>query len=251
MRFVLGLLSGLLGALAGWAALAFLVVSLAGPDRDGGVAMGAFFQIGPFGGFIGFVIGVLLFLKLGIVRQRASPPEAAPAIDVAPPADAPTIAAAAASSKTRVSVPFAVAIVAIACGLAWWAWYELIRSPYLTHGFMTLELQFKLPPDSPLPADPGDVRIGVWEGDRQTDAMLGAAWRGHQGDRQVILATATLSMKTSSRSVSIEFPGLPLQIWLLDLSSDPDPMRGYSSWRLSGAASSAAVEMNYRLTADR
>ena len=49
MRFIIGLLSGVLGMLAGWAGLAFLVVSLAGPDRDGGIAMGAFFQIGPIG----------------------------------------------------------------------------------------------------------------------------------------------------------------------------------------------------------
>ena len=50
MRFILGLLSALLGALAGWSALAALVIALAGPDRDGGIAMGAFFDIGPIGG---------------------------------------------------------------------------------------------------------------------------------------------------------------------------------------------------------
>jgi hypothetical protein len=53
MRFVIGVLSGVLGMLAGWAGLAALVVALAGPDRDGGIAMGALFTIGPFGGLIG------------------------------------------------------------------------------------------------------------------------------------------------------------------------------------------------------
>ena len=47
MRAALGFLSGLVGMLAGWFGLAFLVIALAGPDRDGGVAMGAFFNIGP------------------------------------------------------------------------------------------------------------------------------------------------------------------------------------------------------------
>jgi hypothetical protein len=50
MRFIIGFLSGVLGMLAGWAGLAALVISLAGPDRDGGLAMGAFFNIGPIGG---------------------------------------------------------------------------------------------------------------------------------------------------------------------------------------------------------
>ena len=53
---------------------------------------------------------------------------------------------------------FAVAVLALAGGLAWWAWYELIRSPYLTHGFMTLDLQFRLPPGMVLP--PSSVALG-------------------------------------------------------------------------------------------
>ena len=69
MRIILGLLSGLLGALAGWFGLALLVISLAGSGRDGGVAMGAFFLIGPIGGLVGLIAGVLLFIKIGIVRQ--------------------------------------------------------------------------------------------------------------------------------------------------------------------------------------
>jgi hypothetical protein len=239
MRFVLGLLSGLLGMLTGWFALAILVISLAGPDRDGGIAMGAFFEIGPVGGLVGFVIGVWLFIKKGIVRERASPPDAALPI------------AAARLARTRISRPFAVAILALAGGLAWWGWYELIRSPYLTHGFMTLELQFKLPSGSSLPSDVKDVHIGVWEGDRQTDVTLSRLWHGHEGDRQVILASAMLSMKTSARTVFLELPGLPQQTWQLDLSSDPDPTSGYAPWRLPGNGSSATVEMNFRLSADR
>jgi hypothetical protein len=239
MRFVLGFLSGLLGMLAGWFALAMLVASLAGPDRDGGIAMGAFFEIGPFGGLVGFVIGVWLFIKKGIVRAGVSPPD--PALPSAP----------ARLARTRISRPFAVAILALAGGLAWWGWYELIRSPYLTHGFMTLNLQFKLPPGSPLPSDVKLVHIGVWEGDRETDVMLGELWHGHEGDHQVILASATLSMKTSTRTVSLELPGLPELSWQLDLSSDPDPTPGYTRWRVPGGSLSATVEMNFRLSADR
>jgi uncharacterized membrane protein YfcA len=42
MRFVIGFLSGVLGMLAGWTGLAVLVIALAGPDRDGGLAMEPF-----------------------------------------------------------------------------------------------------------------------------------------------------------------------------------------------------------------
>ena len=72
MRIVLGFLSGVVGMLAGWFGLAFLVMALAGPDRDGGVAMGAFFNIGPLGALIGFGVGVWLFVKFGLVAQGAS-----------------------------------------------------------------------------------------------------------------------------------------------------------------------------------
>ena len=72
MQIVLGFLSGVVGMLAGWFGLAFTVIALAGPDRDGGVAMGAFFNIGPLGALIGFGVGVWLFVKFGLVAQGAA-----------------------------------------------------------------------------------------------------------------------------------------------------------------------------------
>jgi len=239
MRFVLGFLSGVIGLLAGWFGLAFLVTGLAGPDRDGGVAMGAFFNIGPIGGVVGFVAGVLLFVKIGIVSQSPSLPDAERS-DAAP-----------VPARTRLSSSFAVVVVAIAGGLAWWAWYELIRSPYLTHGFMTLELQFRLPPGMALPPAATDVHIDVEEGQQHAYVMLGASWHGTDGDHRVILASTTLSRKTSRRVVSLEFPGVPEQTWQLDLPSDPDPTPGYLPWRLPSSTSTPKIEMNFRLSADR
>src|ERR1700733_12951816 len=84
MRIVLGFLSGVVGMLAGWFSLAFLVIALAGPDRDGGVAMGAFFNIGPLGALIGFGVGVGLFVKFGLVARGAAfatAPSSEPASD--------------------------------------------------------------------------------------------------------------------------------------------------------------------------
>jgi hypothetical protein len=239
MRFILGFLSGVIGLLAGWFGLAALVIGLAGPDRDGGVAMGAFFNIGPIGGLVGFAAGVLLFVKKGIVSQGASSP------------DAERSGAAPAPVRTRVSPTFAVAVLVIAGGLGWWAWYELIRSPYLTHGYMTLELQFRLPPGMALPPDAADVHIAVEEGQQDAGVMLGASWHGTDGDRRVILARATLSRKTSRRVVNLEFPGIPEQTWKLDLPSDPDPTRGYTPWRLTSSTSAPKIEMNFRLSSER
>jgi hypothetical protein len=241
MRFILGFLSGVIGLLAGWFGLAALVIGLAGPDRDGGVAMGAFFDIGPIGGLVGFVAGVLLFIKKGIVSQPVSSPDAERS-DAAP-APAP--------ARTRVSPSFAVAVLVLSGGLAWWAWYELIRSPYLTHGFMTLELQFRLPPGTALPPDVTDVHIAVEEGQQHADVLLGASWHGTDGNRRVILASATLSRQTGRRVVNLELPGVPEQIWQLDLPSDPDPTPGYSPWRLPSSTSAPKIEMNFRLSADR
>ncbi|MGY8676201.1 hypothetical protein Q2941_00050 [Bradyrhizobium sp. UFLA05-153] len=234
MSFILGLLSGLLGALAGWSGLAALVVALSGPDRDGGIAMGAFFNIGPFGGLVGFGIGVWLFTRFGIVRESAPPDDMSRAV-----------------SRTHISYPFAVTVVLIVAGLAYWGWYELIRSPYLTHGFMTLELQFRLPPGKALPPDKTDVQIYVDESHGFAPVTLSEGWHGHDGDRQVILATAALSYKTSRREVILTLPDTPTETWRIDLSRDPDPTPGYSPWRPGIGGSPAKIEMNFRLTADR
>ena len=238
MRFVVGFVSGVLGLLAGWFGLAMLVIGLAGPDRDGGVAMGAFFNIGPIGGFVGFVAGVLLFIKIGIVPQARSVAD----VERSDTAPAPV--------RTRLSPVFAVAVLVIAAGLGWWAWYELIRSPYLSHGFMTLDLQFRLPSGMALPSDAKDVHITVTEGGQYAEPLLGPAWHGTDGDRRVILAHATLSMKTSRRLVTLELPGVAEQTWQLNLSSDPDPTPGYSPWRLAISASAAKIEMNFNLSAE-
>jgi hypothetical protein len=239
MRFILDFLSGVIGLLAGWFGLAALLIWLFGPDRDGGLAMGAFFNIGPIGGVVGFLAGVLLFNKKGVVSQRTP----SPAAEFSDAALAPT--------RTRVSRPFAVAVLALAGGLAWWAWYELIRSPYLTHGFMTLELQFRLPPGMALPPDATDVHIDVEEGQQYALVTLGSSWRGSDGDRRGILASASLMRKTSRRVVHLEFPGVPEQTWRLDLPSDPDPTPGYSPWRLPSGDSAPTIEMKFRLSADR
>lgn len=238
MRFVIGFLSGVLGLLAGWAGLAMLVIALAGADREGGTAMGAFFNIGPIGGLIGFVAGVWLFIKFGVARVPSLPSAEPAGIEPAPP-------------RTRVSPAFAAVVVLLAAGLSWWGWYELIRSPYLTHGFMTLELQFRLPSGMALPPDAKDVHITVSEGQQGTDVTLGRAWHGTDGDRRVILAKASLSRKTSRRIVTLELPGVPEHTWQVSLPSDPDPTPGFSPWRTSGGAAASTIEMNFSLSADR
>src|SRR5260370_1913640 len=114
MRIVLGFLSGVVGLLAGWFGLAFLVIALAGPDRDGGVAMGAFFNIGPLGALIGFGVGVWLFVKFGLVAQGAA---TAPSSE---PASASSPAVTVAPATARISRTFAIVVLAIVGGLAWW-----------------------------------------------------------------------------------------------------------------------------------
>ncbi|MGY4290583.1 hypothetical protein ACVWXO_009849 [Bradyrhizobium sp. LM2.7] len=238
MRFLLGFLSALLGMLAGWSALAALVVMLAGPDRDGGIAMGAFFNIGPAGGVAGLIAGIWLFVRFGLVRNDASP-LAAQASDAAP------------HPATRLSFPFAVTLLLIAGVLAWWAWYELIRSPYLSHGFMTLEFEYRLPTGMILPDNKEDVQIEVEEARGYATALLPANWRAHDGDRVAIIASASLMYKTRHRLVSLTLPGIPTQSWPIDLPSDPDPTPGYSPWRVASAPSQAKIEMHFRLRADR
>jgi hypothetical protein len=238
MRFILGFLSALLGLLAGWSALAALVTMLAGPDRDGGIAMGAVFNIGPIGGVVGLVAGLWLFTRIGFVRNSGAPPVVETSEATPRPA-------------TRLSFPFAVTLLLITAGLAWWGWYEFIRSPYLSHGFMTLELQFRLPAGMTLPDDKEDVQIEVEEARGYATALLPMKWRAHDGDRAAIIASASLMYKTRHRTVSLTLPGIPAQAWPIDLPSDPDPTPGYSPWRVAGEPSPTKIEMHFRLSSDR
>lgn len=238
MRVILGLLSALLGALAGWSGLAALVVALAGPDRDGGIAMGAVFDIGPIGGVVGLAAGLWLFTRFGLVRN-AAPQPAAESSD------------AASHRTTRLSAPFAFTILLAVAVLGYWGWYELIRSPNLSHGFMTLAIEFRLPPGMTLPDKEEDVQIEVEEATGYANAMLPANWRAHDGDRKAIIASASLMYKTRHRAVSLTLPGGPTQSWPIDLPSDPDPTPGFSPWRVASGPSQANIEMHFRLSADR
>lgn|GEM_PF-2507592 len=246
---VIGLFAGILGMLAGWAGLAFLVISLAGHDQDGGIAMGAFFQIGPIGGVVGFIVGVWLFVKFGIVRRTSLPSDARQP-DVSQP-DAKQPDAAVPPVRTHISRPFAIVVVLVLAALAYEGWYELIRSPYLSHGFMKLDMQFRFPAGTVLPTVDDDVHIIVTEGgSRQAMISLGNPWHGHDGDRPGILASASLSYKASGREVSLDIPGVPEQVWPLDLGSDPDPMTDYSPFKLANGAKGTGIELSYRLSTD-
>lgn len=238
MRFILGFLSALLGALAGWSALAALVIMLAGPDRDGGIAMGAFFDIGPIGGVVGLIAGIWLFVRFGLVRN-AAPPAAAETSDAAP------------HRATRPSYPFAATVLLAVAILGYWGWYEFIRSPNLSHGFMTLQVEFRLPAGMTLPDKEEDVHIEIEEATGYADAMLPANWRAHDGERKAIIASTLLMYKTRHRAVSLTLPGVPTQRWPIDLTSDPDPTPGFSPWRVASEPSPAKIEMHFRLSADR
>lgn len=118
MRFVLGLLAGLLGMLAGWFALALTIISFTGPGNAGGAAMGAFFGIGPIGGLAGLVAGIVLFRKYGLVRATA-PTEA-----VGDAGGDPDTAAAPEPGQVRPAV--AAALLLATAVLIGWAWRELL-----------------------------------------------------------------------------------------------------------------------------
>jgi hypothetical protein len=67
MKFIVPSIAGILGLAAGWiiAVAVLLGVStvMGVADRDGGLAMMAFFGIGPFAGLIGLIAGVWLALR--------------------------------------------------------------------------------------------------------------------------------------------------------------------------------------------
>ena len=177
-------------------------------------------------------------MRFGLVRN-AAPEPAAEAPEAAPP------------RATRLSLPFAITVLLAVALLGYWGWYELIRSPNLSHGFMTLQVEFRLPAGMSLPDNVEDVHIEVEEASGYANAMLPPNWRAHDGDRKAIISTVTLMYKTRHRAVSLTLPGVPTQHWSIDLPSDPDPTPGFSPWRTASGPSPAAIEMHFRLSADR
>ncbi len=235
MRFVLGLSSALLGLVAGWFGLALAVIGLAGPDRDGGIAMGAFFQIGPIGGVAGLFVGLWLFRRFGL--RRAAP--VAPPIPAEPP------------TGRAISRPFAIAVIALAAGLGWWGWYEFVRSPYLSHGFLTLELRFRLPAGMAPPTSRDDVAVLIEDDDRQQLATVPDSWRAQEGERTVVSARTSLYTKARRRLVILTLAGGAEAVWRLDLAVDPEPFTDFTTWRGATGADAGGIEMSYRLSAER
>lgn len=249
MRFVLGLLSALLGLVAGWFGLALAVIGFAGPDRDGGIAMGAFFQIGPIGGVAGFFVGLWLFRRFGL--GRAAP---VPSGSVAPPASgeaAPAATPAEPAAGRAISRPFAIAVIALAAGLGWWGWYEFVRSPYLSHGFLTLEMRFRLPAGMAPPASRDDVAVLIEDDDRQQLATVPESWRAQEGERTVVSARTSLYTKARRRLVILTPAGGAEAVWRLDLAVDPEPFTDFTPWRGATGADAGGIEMSYRLSAER
>jgi hypothetical protein len=198
--------------------------------------MGAFFDIGPIGGVAGLIAGIWLFVRFGLVRPPLLPAEIS---DAAP------------HRATRLSFPFAATVVLIVAILGWWGWYEFIRSPNLSHGFMTLQIEFRLPAGMNLPDKEEDVQIEIEEASGHAEAMLPPNWRAHDGERRAIIATASLMYKTRHRAVSLTLPDVPTQRWPVELPSDPDPTPGFSPWRLASGPVLAKIEMHFRLSAER
>ena len=111
MRFLVGSSSAVLGMLAGWFGLALAIIAVSGPDRDGGIAMGAFFGIGPIGAVVGFVAGLVIFRRFGHVRSAPNGAAHDGAAEPPPP---------------ELSRPYAAIVLTIAAGLVGWAWIELL-----------------------------------------------------------------------------------------------------------------------------
>jgi MFS family permease len=228
-----GLILGLIaGAVTGFGVGSVCVEIFQVSKFEGGAGMLVFYTFTPAGAIIGGILGAWLLGRLGMKKD----------------------------AEPRISRRFAFVILAIAAGLVWWAWYEFIRSPYLTHGAdaeMTLSMQFRLPPAITLPGRSDDLELAVNDGDGHASVYYGERWLGAgkwyvlDGDRQVLLASAELNQITCWRKVSLRLPNIPEQVWTLDLDADPYPIVEYTHWRRANGASSSKIEMRFRLTADR
>jgi MFS family permease len=220
MRVFLSCLAGLVGLIAGWAGVALLVLlPSGGGDQALGKAVTFFLLIGPIGGLAGLILGVWLANVWLNRKGRAS------------------------WLYTVVILLLAVEVVGL------WRSFQPLPPPPDTNPVMTLELQFRLPPDMALPPRPSDVRIEVAEHWQAFEwARLSEPWHGQEDGRLVIFATiSTQTRPTEGRAVKLTLPGPLVGYWSLDLR---DPISDLSPWRLPNTSSNdMKVEMRYRLHA--
>jgi hypothetical protein len=205
--FLLAVIAGVVGAVAGYVVAAFgamlFAMATGMSNFEGAAGMFAAFAVGPIGGLIGLVLGIVLMLR------RRSPGVGLGAIAV----------------RGLLAVAAIVALVAGGIGVA-----HLMRDTVNPNGAAPrLMFDLRLPPGTP-----GDAKTLTVELHTDRNAAPGIVFdrpEQRDGARIVVSGSVELYFRTSQRLLVVKRRGEPDRLFRLALSSSPKHTREPSAWQ--------------------
>ena len=208
MTYGLAILSGGVGAVVGYAiaaaATTFIGALLGASNFEGGLAMLAFFAVGPIGGVIGLVVGIWV-----VLRQRGH--------------------RSASALAWRIPAGIAGIVVLVAGGV--WLAYDM--RPMLgtsSSGAPRLDFEIRMPPGAPV--QPARTKVNLSTERNTADGIISDKATRMDGDRPVIAGTVELYYRSSWRLLDLRRgDDQPIMIFDLGLAARPAHMEDFGPWR--------------------
>lgn len=228
MRYLATAVAGVVGGVIGWIGIAAAVMGITAAlgmhDRDGGLAMSAFFFFGPFGGLAGLVIAVKLMLR------RRKEPGAAP--------------------LGRHALVALGVVAMIAGGVMAGFWFN---RPYVTTSGLPPELRFelRLPRDAAPPAlvsrNDALARRSPIELVTSQNTMSAEIERVRMEDgHPVLVGRVEMHYRTRDRSIVLKSPAGDVA-FDLKLAASPDATADFGAWAAPSRRSTASAVQGYAL----
>lgn len=207
MLYLVALIAGMAGAVAGWfvtGALAAWIAGLFGmSDFEGGRGMFAFLFVGPIGGLVVMLLTIWAVLRVGKGRAALGP----------------TL------GRVALVVAGIAAVVGVGIGLR-----LMTLDTYSNEVPPTLEFEIRVPASLSLP-DRSSVRVELHTDKNVGESYFADPWLRAAGDHQVIAGSVPMLLKTSSRMLVVRLPGQPTRLFRLDLSRNPESTPTFGEWR--------------------
>ncbi len=204
MTLPLSLLAGIAGAAIGWAAAAALTIVLGGylgiSDFEGGRGMLAIWGIGPIGGLVGLIAGIVL-----VLRKRGGH----------------------SAGGLAWRVPAVIATIVAIAAAGFWFFYET-RPVLNTSGpAPRLAFEVRLPPG--LAAGDG-IKAELHTEKNKMPALMSRDEARTDGSRSVVTGSVEMYYRSGWRLLEVRVPGQDDRLFQLGLPASPRRTTEFGRW---------------------
>ena len=221
---LLSLLAGIAGAAIGWIAAAALTIFLGGylgiSDFEGGRGMLAVWGIGPIGGLVGLIAGIVLVLRkrggfsLGAIAWR---------------------------------VPAVIAAIIAIAAAGFWFFYET-RPVLNTNGpAPRLAFEVRLPPGL-APAD--GIKAELHTEKNKMPASLSRETPRIEDGRSIVTGSVEMYYRSSWRLLEVRVPGQDDRIFQIGLPAGPRRSTDFGKWERAQFVAAPGLTQPRKATAD-